>query len=279
MQDTVRIEGVDHFFGRVPLRRQILFGLSATVRAGEIVILTGPSGSGKTTALTLIGALRSVQGGSLEVLGHQLAGAGKRGLVEVRRQIGYIFQHHNLLDALTAGQNVEIALQVHPGIAARERRRRAAAMLEAVGLAEHVDAHPDRLSGGQKQRVAIARALVGQPNLVLADEPTASLWSPTTAASWMSPTGSCLSTASPKDFRRPSSRCRPQVGARGGEPARALGAGAGPERRAQHEPDARPLRRHEPQGESSRGGWAPCIPRSSPKCSSGSPGRPTSSCG
>lgn len=175
MADPVRIEHVDHHYGRPPLRRQVLFDLSATIRTGEIVILTGPSGSGKTTALTLIGALRSAQAGSLEVLGTQLAGASRRELVGVRRRIGYIFQQHNLLGALTASQNVQTALALQPGLRGRERRRRAAGALEAVGLGEHVDAHPDRLSGGQKQRVAIARALVTDPRLVLADEPTASL--------------------------------------------------------------------------------------------------------
>ncbi len=175
MQDLIRIQGLDHHFGRGALRRQILFDLTANIRAGEIVILTGPSGSGKTTALTLIGALRAVQSGSLEVLGQELAGASKRALVEARRQIGYIFQQHNLLDALTASQNVQIGLQLQPGLRGRERRKRACEMLEAVGLADYVDTHPDRLSGGQKQRVAIARALVTRPKLILADEPTASL--------------------------------------------------------------------------------------------------------
>lgn len=175
MQAPVRIEHLDHHFGRTPLRRQVLFDLSTSIEAGEIVILTGPSGSGKTTALTLIGALRSAQGGSLEVLGAQLVGATTRQRVGVRRQIGYIFQHHNLLDALSATQNVQTALQLHPELNGRERRRRSAQMLEAVGLSDFVDAAPDRLSGGQKQRVAIARALVSEPKLILADEPTASL--------------------------------------------------------------------------------------------------------
>jgi putative ABC transport system ATP-binding protein len=176
VEELVRIEGVDHYAGREPLRRQVLFDLSASVRPGEIVILTGPSGSGKTTALTLIGALRSVQSGSLHVLGQELAGASRRARVRTRRQIGYIFQQHNLLDALTATQNVQVALQVHPGIGRRESRRRAEAMLEAVGLGDHVGKHPDGLSGGQKQRVAIARALVSRPPRSTASR--AARWSP-----------------------------------------------------------------------------------------------------
>jgi putative ABC transport system ATP-binding protein len=175
MDAPIRIEHLDHHFGRARLRRQILFDVTATIHPGEIVILTGPSGSGKTTALTLVGALRSAQRGSLQVLGVQLVGSSTRARVRLRRQIGYIFQHHNLLDALTARQNVQTALELHPEKRGRERRRHAAAMLEAVGLGDLLGAHPDQLSGGQKQRVAIARALASDPRLILADEPTASL--------------------------------------------------------------------------------------------------------
>jgi putative ABC transport system ATP-binding protein len=139
------------------------------------VIVTGPSGSGKTTLLTLIGALRSTQEGSLRVLGQELLGAEARTLESVRKQIGYIFQAHNLLDALTATQNVEMGLLLHPHRSRREVRAQARAMLESVGLADRMDHYTSELSGGQRQRVAIARALVSRPRIVLADEPTASL--------------------------------------------------------------------------------------------------------
>jgi putative ABC transport system ATP-binding protein len=172
---VVRVDGVSHAYGEGALRSEILHGVSAEIHPGEIVILTGPSGSGKTTLLTLIGALRSGQEGSLRVLGEELVGAGRAALVRVRRQIGYIFQHHNLLDALTATQNVQMALALHGRRARREKRERADAMLEAVGLGAQVHKHPGQLSGGQKQRVAIARALVAEPRMILADEPTASL--------------------------------------------------------------------------------------------------------
>jgi putative ABC transport system ATP-binding protein len=171
----VRLEKLNHFFGSGALRKQILFDLDAEIRAGEIVILTGPSGSGKTTALTLIGALRSAQGGSLRVLGEELCGARGDTLVKVRKQVGYIFQHHNLLDALTASQNVQMSLHLDAALSPKGIRRRAQEILEAVGLGDFAGAHPAELSGGQKQRVAIARALVGKPKLILADEPTASL--------------------------------------------------------------------------------------------------------
>ncbi|MGH7804271.1 MAG: ATP-binding cassette domain-containing protein, partial [Candidatus Binatia bacterium] len=172
---AITVERVSHFFGAGGLRKQILFDVSLEIRRGEIVILTGPSGSGKTTLLTLIGALRSTQEGSLGVLGRELCGASERDLVAVRKRTGYIFQAHNLLDSLTALQNVRMALALHPELGEKELRRRAEESLHAVGLGEHLHHHPDRLSGGQKQRVAVARALCGSPELVLADEPTASL--------------------------------------------------------------------------------------------------------
>jgi putative ABC transport system ATP-binding protein len=169
----VALERVNHFYGAGGLRKQVLRDLSFEIRPGEIVILTGPSGSGKTTALTLIGALRTPQEGSLRVLGEELVGAGRATCIGVRRQIGYIFQHHNLLEALSARQNVELGIfGAADGAAARCR---AEEMLEAVGLGGFVAALPRNLSGGQQQRVAIARALVRRPGLILADEPTASL--------------------------------------------------------------------------------------------------------
>lgn len=171
----ITIEKVSHWFGEGALRRQVLFDVEAVIRAGEVVILTGPSGSGKTTLLTLIGALRSTQHGSLRVLGHELRGGDEATLTQVRKRVGYIFQSHNLLDALTVRQNVEMALQLHGETSVAEGERRATAMLARVGLADHVDRHPRQLSGGERQRVAIARALVGRPRILLADEPTASL--------------------------------------------------------------------------------------------------------
>lgn len=138
-------------------------------------MMSGPSGSGKTTLLTLIGALRSTQMGSLRVLNQQLRDANTRNLVKVRRYIGYIFQAHNLLQSLTARQNVQMALDLHVEIDAKVAYQRSIDMLAEVGLAEWANYHPQELSGGQKQRVAIARALVSYPKIVLADEPTASL--------------------------------------------------------------------------------------------------------
>jgi putative ABC transport system ATP-binding protein len=171
----VVVESLSHHYGKGSLRRQILFDVSTTIPAGEIVIVTGPSGSGKTTLLTLVGALRAPQQGRLSVLGRRLDGAQRTALEDVRRRIGFIFQQHNLLGALTASQNVQLGLRVTGRAARTDLQRRADAMLDAVGLGEHTHKRAEQLSGGQRQRVAIARALVGEPAMVLADEPTASL--------------------------------------------------------------------------------------------------------
>lgn len=178
-ESLIRARGLGHRYGE-PGRaggsgREVLKNLDFEVAAGEIVLLTGPSGSGKTTLLTLVGALRAVQTGTLEVLGHQLAGANSATRVTLRRGIGYIFQAHNLIASLTAVENVMVPLALDHSLKPTDRRERAVAMLDAVELDEHLDAFPARLSGGQRQRVAIARALVTNPRLILADEPTASL--------------------------------------------------------------------------------------------------------
>lgn len=174
-EPIIAIDHVNHYFGSGRLRKQVLFDITARVEPGEVVILMGPSGSGKTTLLTLIGALRSTQEGSLKLFQEELYKANNGKLVNLRRSIGYIFQAHNLLNALTSQQNVQMTLDLQPQLGSREKKLRALDMLEAVGLKDWADYYPSQLSGGQKQRVAIARALVGQPKIVLADEPTAAL--------------------------------------------------------------------------------------------------------
>ncbi len=173
--NPVEIRGLGHSVGKGEHRRRILRDVDASVPSGEIVIVTGPSGSGKTTLLTLVGALRAAQEGSVRVLGEELRGAGARTLERVRSRIGFVFQSHNLVEALTALENVELGLRVQRQRSRREIHRQATEMLEAVGLGSQLHQRPDSLSGGQRQRVAIARALAAQPALLLADEPTASL--------------------------------------------------------------------------------------------------------
>jgi putative ABC transport system ATP-binding protein len=174
-QPVIDIKNISHYYGKGSLKKQILFDINLEIYAGEIVIMTGPSGSGKTTLLSLIGGLRSVQEGSLKFLGEELSGASQSKLVEIRRNIGYIFQAHNLLGFLNARQNVQMAVELNKEISNQHAINKSEAMLQAVGLDERINYFPDNLSGGQKQRVAIARALVNHPPLVLADEPTAAL--------------------------------------------------------------------------------------------------------
>jgi putative ABC transport system ATP-binding protein len=178
MTPIIQIQDLNHSYGKGILKKPVLTEINLTIQPGEIVLLTGPSGSGKTTLLTLMGALRSLQEGSLQLFGQELRGAGRSKLIKIRSQIGFIFQAHNLLKSLKAWENVNMALKLH-AISGSERHRRAIAMLNAVGLEDRAHYYPENLSGGQKQRVAIARALVSQPQLILADEPTAALDSKT----------------------------------------------------------------------------------------------------
>jgi putative ABC transport system ATP-binding protein len=173
-EPAISMIDLNHYYGQGSLRKQVLFDINLQIDRGEIIIMTGPSGSGKTTLLTLMGSLRSVQAGSLSILGCELFNASKEQMTLARRNIGYIFQAHNLLKFLTAYQNVEMALEIHD-VTASEADTRIRDVLTAVGLDHRMDYYPSDLSGGQKQRVAIARALVSQPKIILADEPTAAL--------------------------------------------------------------------------------------------------------
>jgi putative ABC transport system ATP-binding protein len=174
-EPVVSIRGLDFSYEESGRHSQVLFDIDLDIWPGEVVLLTGPSGCGKTTLLTLIGGLRTVQSGALTVLGHELHARDPERLVAVRRHIGFIFQLHNLLEFLTARQNVQMALQLHRGMTRAEMWAGAGRMLEHVGLGPWRESYPAQLSGGQKQRVSIARALASRPRLVLADEPTSAL--------------------------------------------------------------------------------------------------------
>lgn len=172
----VIVEDVTYIYRTDVSERKVLDNVSMRIDPGEIIILTGPSGSGKTTLITLIGALRTAQAGSVKILGQELLGAKEKVLSRVRRQIGFIFQQHNLLESLTVAQNVMMSLQLgQEKLSRKDQRARVTEILTQVGLGEHIDKYPRALSGGQKQRAGIARALVTHPTMILADEPTASL--------------------------------------------------------------------------------------------------------
>jgi putative ABC transport system ATP-binding protein len=171
----VDVRGLNHWFGTGDARKQAMFDIALCLPRGSFTVLMGPSGSGKTTLLTLIGCLRSVQDGSVRLLGHELHGAAPDALTLLRQRLGFIFQAHNLHESLTARQNVLMGVQVRGGVPDDLAGRAAARALALVGLSDRIDYLPANLSGGQKQRVAVARALVGNPALVLADEPTAAL--------------------------------------------------------------------------------------------------------
>lgn len=165
---------LSHFFGDGESRSQVLFDNSVDILPGQLVIMTGPSGSGKTTLLTLFGALRSAQQGHLNVLGHDLTAIAGTALTEIRRNIGFIFQMHNLLESLSALENVVMATHL-TGLSRDEAVERGSRLLERLGLGHRLHHKPCALSGGQRQRVAVARAMVNRPRLILADEPTAAL--------------------------------------------------------------------------------------------------------
>lgn len=171
---SVDIQRLYHYYGVGEARVPVLHDNELKIRRGEICIMTGPSGSGKTTLLTLIGTLRAVQEGSLRILGTELNGLSSSRVNELRKQIGFIFQAHNLFDALTAFRNVKMATDLieMPHVEAKQRIEKT---LTTLGLGERLHYRPQSLSGGQKQRVAIARGLIHEPPLILADEPTAAL--------------------------------------------------------------------------------------------------------
>ena len=171
----VTVRDLKRTYQQGQLEVHALRGVSLDIEAGEFTALMGPSGSGKTTLLNQIGALDTPTAGSVQIDGQELAGMDKAQLSQLRLdRIGFVFQAYNLIPVLTAFENAEFVLMMR-GVPAAERRQRVLDTLKAVGLEGMENRRPSELSGGQQQRVAVARAIVGEPALVLADEPTANL--------------------------------------------------------------------------------------------------------
>jgi putative ABC transport system ATP-binding protein len=167
--------GVDMVFQSGSQRFQALQDINLEVYRGDIQLLMGPSGSGKTTLLSILGGILTPSAGTVCLLGQDLTRMSRNQLAKFRlKNIGFIFQEFNLFPALTAVENVEIALNVK-GIKGKPARQEALNLLDQVGLSDRANKYPRDLSGGQKQRVAIARALAGDPQIIMADEPTAAL--------------------------------------------------------------------------------------------------------
>ena len=173
-QPIVQTSGVTKIYRNNQMESPALQGVTFQVKSGEFSAIVGPSGSGKTTLLNLIGALDVPTEGRVQVLGHDIETLSKRQRSDLRlHSLGFVFQAYNLIPVLTARENVEFVLELQ-GVK-RDRRSRAQALLDQVGLTEFAERRPNQLSGGQQQRVAVARAVASNPQLVLADEPTANL--------------------------------------------------------------------------------------------------------
>lgn len=172
---AVRVQGVVKTYGRGGTAARVLDGVNLCVERGRSVFLAGPSGSGKTTLLSILGCILSADEGHVEILGYDLSTLNPHERSDFRRdRLGFVFQRFHLIRGLTACENVGVPLVLR-GMPPRTIRQRALALLEMVGLADKANAHSHNLSAGQCQRVALARALANNPDLILADEPTAAL--------------------------------------------------------------------------------------------------------
>jgi putative ABC transport system ATP-binding protein len=171
----VELRAVTKTYGSGATAYQALRGVDLSARPGELVMLSGPSGSGKTTLLSIVGCVLSATSGEVRLFDQDVSRARESALPALRlAYVGFVFQGHNLLASSTASENVALPLELR-GSSRREARRQAEELLVRVGVGHRLNNKPGNLSGGERQRVAIARALAGNPPLVLADEPTASL--------------------------------------------------------------------------------------------------------
>jgi putative ABC transport system ATP-binding protein len=172
---ALRAEGIAKAFVSGKVRTQVLDGLTLSIEAGELTLISGPSGCGKSTLLAILSGLQKVDAGRVIALGSELGGLDSRALERFRLlHTGFVFQGFNLFPALTGLEQVELPLH-YLGLSSRQARERAAQSLDEVGMTPRMHLRPSELSGGEKQRVAIARALAKQPELLFADEPTSAL--------------------------------------------------------------------------------------------------------
>ena len=180
--NIIQIKGLKKNYPLGETTVHALKGVSLTIAEGDFMSIVGPSGSGKTTLLNIIGCIDGATEGSVKIAGTEITELNDKDITNIRlHKIGFIFQTFNLIPVLDVRENVEFPLLQMKNISKSEIRKRADKLIDEVGLAEYVDHRPAELSGGQRQRVAIARALVTNPDIVLADEPTANLDSVTGA--------------------------------------------------------------------------------------------------
>jgi putative ABC transport system ATP-binding protein len=181
MSTIIQTQALTKVYGANGTAVQALRGIDLTVEKGEFVALIGPSGSGKSTLMAILGCLDLPSTGTYTLDGHQVHGLSGGELARIRNEkVGFVFQSYNLLPKASIARNVELPM-LYAGVGRKERRERAMALLEKVGIADKAGNLPGTLSGGQKQRVAVARALANEPALLLADEPTGALDSKTGA--------------------------------------------------------------------------------------------------
>jgi putative ABC transport system ATP-binding protein len=172
----LRLIDIEKVYQTKTIETVALNRVNLTIGKGEFVSIMGPSGCGKSTLLSLIGLLDEPTSGTIELDGRAVGSYSDKEVAALRNEkIGFVFQSYHLINDLSVLDNVELPLLYRPGVSGKERRQRALAALDKVGLSARVGHFPGQLSGGQRQRVAIARALVGQPELILADEPTGNL--------------------------------------------------------------------------------------------------------
>ena len=175
-EPLIRLEDITKVFYTDEVETHALSGVHFNIAKGEYVSISGPSGCGKSTLLSILGLLDTPTGGTYDLNGTPVQSIGPSDRARIRnREIGFIFQAFNLIGDLTVFENVELPLTYRDGVSKGERRDRVQAALERVGMAHRLKHYPSQLSGGQQQRVAVARALVGQPSILLADEPTGNL--------------------------------------------------------------------------------------------------------